>query len=81
MKFPFLAWAIAQRGSQFRFAASLGQTEAWLSRRMTGRTPFSPEDRLLIAARLGYPSNWLFRTPVPPCDSDASETRESGAVS
>jgi hypothetical protein len=81
MKFPNLEWAIAQTGSQFRFAASLGESESWLSRRLTGRTPFSSEDQVRIATKVGYPSNWLFKPGGPPPEAEISETREAGAIS
>ena len=54
MRFPNLEWAIAQFGSQFRFAALLGESESWLSRRLTGRVEFSPEDRDRVAQTLGF---------------------------
>jgi transcriptional regulator with XRE-family HTH domain len=66
MKFPTLEWAIAQQGSQFRFAAALGESESWLSRRLTGRVDFTQEDRERVARALGYPAEWLFQTPTPP---------------
>ena len=34
MRFPSSMWAIRQRGSQFEFAAWLGESESWLSRRL-----------------------------------------------
>jgi transcriptional regulator with XRE-family HTH domain len=66
MKFTNLEWAIKQRGSQFRFAAQLGQSESWLSRRLTGRSEFKTEDQRHIAELLGYPTEWLFQVIVPP---------------
>jgi transcriptional regulator with XRE-family HTH domain len=81
MKFPNLEWSIAQAGSQFRFAASLGESESWLSRRLTGRTPFSAEERVRIAAKLGYPERWLFQAGGPPTDGGVNETREEGVIS
>jgi transcriptional regulator with XRE-family HTH domain len=66
MKYLNLAWAIRQQGSQFRFALQLGESESWLSRRLTGRVEFTIEDRERIARGLGYPANWLFQTPEPP---------------
>jgi transcriptional regulator with XRE-family HTH domain len=66
MHFPNLLWAVRQGGSQFQLAAALGESESWLSRRLTGRVGFTPEDRDRIAQALGYPSTWLFETPDPP---------------
>ena len=65
MKYLNLAWAIRQQGSQFRFALQLGESESWLSRRLTGRVDFSPEDRKRVAQALGYPEPWLFQTTTP----------------
>jgi transcriptional regulator with XRE-family HTH domain len=66
MRYLNLAWAIRQRGSQFQFAARLGESESWLSRRLTGRVEFTPEERERVAQSLGYPSDWLFQSPTPP---------------
>lgn len=66
MHYPNLLWAVRQNGSQFRLAALLGESESWLSRRLTGRREFSDEDRDLVARALGYPAEWLFATPTPP---------------
>jgi transcriptional regulator with XRE-family HTH domain len=66
MHFPNLLWAVRQAGSQFQLAARLGESESWLSRRLTGRVEFSDEDRARISEALGYPANWLFQSPQPP---------------
>jgi hypothetical protein len=66
MKFPNLAWAIRERGSQFQFAAQIGESESWLSRRLTGRVEFEEDDRERVARILGLPAGWLFQTPEPP---------------
>jgi transcriptional regulator with XRE-family HTH domain len=66
VKFLNLEWAIKQQGSQFRFAAQLGQSESWLSRRLTGRAEFKAEEQQHIAELLGYPNEWLFQILVPP---------------
>jgi len=66
VKFPNLAWAIRECGSQFQFAAQLGESESWVSRRLNGRVPFTPEQRQTIAQALGYPAEWLFQEPQPP---------------
>jgi transcriptional regulator with XRE-family HTH domain len=66
MKFPNLAWAIRKRGSQFQFAAQIGESESWVSRRLTGRVEFTAEERRRVARTLGLPVDWLFQTPEPP---------------
>jgi transcriptional regulator with XRE-family HTH domain len=66
MRFPNLIWAVAQHGPQYRFAAALGESESWLSRRLSGRVPLSLDDRQTIANALGYPAEWLFQEPQPP---------------
>ena len=66
MKYLNLAWAIRQQGSQFRFALQLGESESWLSRRLTGRVDFTTQERDRVARALGYPAEWLFATPNPP---------------
>lgn len=66
MNFPNLDWAIRERGSQYQFAAQLGESESWVSRRLTGRVKFSDEERHRIAHELGYPVEWLFQIVVPP---------------
>ena len=66
MNFPNLAWAIRERGSQYQFAAQLGESESWVSRRLTGRVKFSDEERQRMARELGYPVEWLFQVLVPP---------------
>ena len=77
MKFPNLAWAIRERGSQFQFAAQLGESESWLSRRLTGRVEFTDEEQERVALTLGFPADWLFQTPQPPAVNLASR---SGSV-
>ena len=64
--FPFLVWAVAQNGPQYRLAVLLDESESWLSRRLTGRVDFTPLDRDRIARALGYPVEWLFQIPTPP---------------
>jgi len=66
MKYLNLAWAIRQQGSQFRFAARLGESESWLSRRLTGRLQFTADERARVANALGYSAEWLFQEPQPP---------------
>lgn len=66
MHYPHLLWAIRQNGPQFQLAAALVESESWLSRRLTGRVDFTPEDRARVARALGYPVTWLFQIPTPP---------------
>jgi hypothetical protein len=66
LKFPNLLWAISQFGNRYKFAAVIGHSESWLSRRLVGRTTFNPEEREVIAKTLGYPAAWLFQEPQPP---------------
>jgi transcriptional regulator with XRE-family HTH domain len=73
MKYLNLAWAIRQRGSQFRFALLLGESESWLSRRLTGRVDFSQEERDRVAQALGFPAEWLFQQPTPPASNRTAE--------
>jgi transcriptional regulator with XRE-family HTH domain len=73
MKYLNLAWAIREQGSQFRFALSLGESESWLSRRLTGRVEFTPEERERVAHALGYPTHWLFQKPEPPMRNTSTE--------
>jgi transcriptional regulator with XRE-family HTH domain len=76
VKFPNLAWAIRKRGSQFQFAAQIGESESWVSRRLTGRVEFTNEERQRIAHVLGYPVNWLFQILVPPTVEPVCSSRE-----
>jgi transcriptional regulator with XRE-family HTH domain len=66
VKFPNLVWAIRERGSQFQFAAQLGESESRVSRRLTGRVELTDEERERVARILGFPAHWLFLTPEPP---------------
>lgn len=74
MHYPNLLWAVRQSGSQFQLAAVLGESESWLSRRLTGRVDFATEDRVRIAQALGYPDEWLFQTPTPPSRQIEAQT-------
>jgi transcriptional regulator with XRE-family HTH domain len=80
MKYLNLAWAIRQRGSQFRFALLLGESESWLSRRLTGRVGFTAEERDRVAQALGYPADWLFQAPSPPTSTRIAEPIHAGVV-
>jgi hypothetical protein len=65
--YPNLVWCIKQSiGSQYRLAGALGESETWLSHRLTGRLDFSDSDRERIAKALDYPEEWLFAKPTPP---------------
>ena len=75
MRYLNLIWAISQQGQRYKFAAALGQSEAWLSRRLSGRVEFSASDRQRIAAALGYPSDWLFQLTPPKSRRPAPESR------
>jgi transcriptional regulator with XRE-family HTH domain len=74
--FPNLLWAVRRHGFQFKLAARLGQTESWLSRRLTGRCDFSPEDRERLARLLGHPAEWLFETPNPPSHKTTDDSSQ-----
>lgn len=66
MKYPNVLWAISQTGNRYKFAAMIGHSESWLSRRLLGRVPFAPEEQQIIATALGYPADWLFQELQPP---------------
>jgi transcriptional regulator with XRE-family HTH domain len=66
MRYPNLVWAISQWGPRYKFAASIGESESWLSRRLGGRVEISVADRDRITGALSYPSDWLFEIPSPP---------------
>ena len=66
MKYPNVLWAILQVGNRYKFAAMIGHSESWLSRRLLGRVPIAPEERQIISKALGYPAEWLFQEIQPP---------------
>jgi len=66
LKYPNILWAISQIGNRYKFAAMIGRSESWLSRRLLGRVPFTPDERQIVAQALGYPAEWLFQHPFPP---------------
>ena len=78
MRYPNLVWAISQGGQRYKFAAALGQSEAWLSRRLSGRVEFSESDCKRIADALGYTSEWLFQKPAPPKPGRVARTGAAG---
>ena len=76
MLYPNLIWCVKQFiGSQYRLAGALGESETWLSHRLTGRLSFSDADRQRIATTLGYPVDWLFAAPTPPCQAEKEAAR------
>jgi transcriptional regulator with XRE-family HTH domain len=67
MRFPHVAWAVAERGvPQYKVAAMIGRSEARISRCLSGRTDFTPDERAAIAQALGFPETWLFEEVTPP---------------
>jgi transcriptional regulator with XRE-family HTH domain len=66
LKYPNVLWAISQFGDRYKFAAMIGRSESWLSRRLLGRVEFKADEREEIAKALGYPADWLFQEPQPP---------------
>lgn len=73
LRYPNVLWAISQIGNRYKFAAMIGHSESWLSRRLVGRVVFKPEERRQIAEILGYPVEWLFQEPHPPLRDAASD--------
>jgi hypothetical protein len=66
VRFPHLLWAISNWGPQYRLAQSISRSEARLSRCLSGRTEFSPEEQTALSRVLGFPENWLFEEVIPP---------------
>jgi len=66
LRYPNVLWAISQIGNRYKFAAAIGHSESWLSRRLVGRVAFSSEERQIVANALGYAAEWLFQEPEPP---------------
>jgi hypothetical protein len=66
LKYPNVLWAISQFGNRYKFAAMIGHSESWLSRRLLGRVQFTPDERQIVGQALGYPVEWLFQEPRPP---------------
>lgn len=72
MRFPHLAWAVADRGlPQYKFAAMIGSSEARLSRCLAGRGEFTADERVRISRALGFPESWLFEEVAPPAADGA----------
>lgn len=80
MRYPNLIWAISESGTRYKFAARIGGSESWLSRRLSGRAEFSPEDRKKISQILGYPADWLFATPNPPSRETEDQLEQAGVA-
>lgn len=77
MKFPNIHWALSQqRMTQYELARVIGSSESKLSRALSGRLEFAPEERTKIADVLGFPEPWLFQEVVPPrVDGEAQPLR------
>jgi hypothetical protein len=75
MQYPNLVWAIGRRRlAHYEIAAQVNMSESRFSRCLTGRAPFSTEERQRLASCLLYPVSWLFQTVSPPsrvCQWDA----------
>jgi transcriptional regulator with XRE-family HTH domain len=80
MQFPNLNWAVARCGPRYRFAAAIGESESWLSRRLTGRVEFTPAERVRVAEALGYPADWLFSRPNPPSRGNGVQLEQAGVA-
>jgi hypothetical protein len=77
MRFPHLAWAIADRGlPQYKFAAMIGLSEARLSRCLAGRGEFTADERVSISRTLGFFESWLFAEVTLPA-ADCTQTVHS----
>jgi ribosome-binding protein aMBF1 (putative translation factor) len=69
MRFPHVAWAAAKRGlPHYQLAAQISLSEARLSRGLSGRIEFKPDERAAIARVLGFSEEWLFQEVSPPQD-------------
>jgi hypothetical protein len=69
LKYPNVLWAISQFGNRYKFAAMIGRSESWLSRRLLGRVQFKDEEREQIAEVLaihpiGFSKNLSLRLVV-----------------
>lgn len=66
MRFPHVAWAAARRGlPHYQLAAQVRLSEARLSRGLSGRIEFKPDERAAIARVLGFSEHWLFQEVSP----------------
>lgn len=76
MKFPNIHWALShQRMTQYQLAATIGWGESKLSRALSGRAEFTPEECTKIAEILEFPMDWLFAEVTPP-----PEDRKAGSL-
>ena len=66
MKFAHLLWAISNWGRRYRLAHSISRSEARLSRCLSGRANFTPEERAALSRVLRFPESWLFEEVTPP---------------
>jgi hypothetical protein len=80
LRYPYVLWAILQIGNRYKFAAKIGHSESWLSRRLLGRVPFTPKERHTVAQALGYPPEWLFQEPQPPARRSVSQDDRTLAI-
>jgi hypothetical protein len=65
-RFPNRLWAVYQFANRHKFAAKIGLSGSWLSRRLVGRVALHSEERRMIAEALGYPAEWLFQESQSP---------------
>ena len=73
MRFPNLSWALCEKGlAHWRFAVRIPMDPSTFSRRLNGRGDFTTAERKRVAHLLGYPTDWLFQEPAPPCRSRPS---------
>jgi hypothetical protein len=79
MRFPHIAWAAAERRMpHYKLAAMVVCSEARLSRCLSGRTEFTPDERTAIARALGFPESWLFEEVAPPLCPAAAHGDKAG---
>jgi transcriptional regulator with XRE-family HTH domain len=74
--------AAEARIRQSELADELGLSRMSMNRRMNGATPFTPEELLRLATRLGVPVSELFEeaSKTPGTVSDANLTRPADDV-
>jgi len=76
MRFPNLAWAIADRGlTNYKLAEAINISEARFSRCVSGRLQFTDQERSKISKTLKYSAGWLFAPPSPPAPLFAGSSR------
>lgn len=79
MKYAHLLWAITNWGTHYRLARAIDRSEARLSRCLSGRTPFTPEERAALAFALGFSEAWLFEEIEPPTHTVSAELAHTEA--